>query len=177
MPVTLPIWSPDRELIIKYKGVFDMDDLYKTLYKWLHNRKFEWHEPVFKDKFPQSGHEQEIFVHAFRNDTEFLRVNFLIYIHTRGLKDVQVLKEGKQKKMVDGTLHITITVEFEADYEERWEGSKFHEGLREFYINNIINRKIQTYGDKIEYEAHNLQELIKQHLDMQAKGNQFADMY
>lgn len=177
MSVTMNIWKPDRELVIKYKGIFDMEGLYKTIYNWLKARKFEWHEPVLKDKHPQTGYEQEIKIRAFRNDTEFARVWINFYIHTNDLTEVDVIKEGKKVKLMKGRLLVTITALFEFDYEEKWEGSKFQEALRDFLLNYIFNRKYQVYGDKIEYECHNLQELIKQYLDMQAKGNQFADVW
>ncbi|MBS3110233.1 hypothetical protein J4227_06920 [Candidatus Woesearchaeota archaeon] len=177
MSVTDSIWGPDKELIVKYVGILDMDGLYRTLYNWFDARKLEWHEPVFKDKHPVQGDAQEIKIFAYRNDTEFMRVRYGIFIHTWDLQPVTVVKEDKKIMMEKGRLKLTIQVDFEYDYENKWESSQFHVTLRDFYIKYITYRKIQSYADKIEYEAHNLQETIKQWLDMQGRGNQFADMY
>lgn len=177
MSVTDNVWAPDQELIIKYRGLIDVDGLYKVMYNWFDARKLEWHEPTFKDKHPIQGDEQEIKIHAYRNDSEFLRVVYDIYIHTWDLVPVTIVKDGKKKIMEKGRLKITIGVAFEYDYENKWEETKFHKTLRDFFIKYVMVRKIQVYGDKIEYEAHNLQETIKQWLEMQAKGNQFADMW
>lgn len=163
--------------MIRYKGVFDMDGLYKLLHKWVEKRGFEWHEPTFKDKHPQTGQEEEIVTLSYRNDTDFIRVWIIFYIHTNDMQDVEVVKDGKKVKMSKGRILISIGAQFEFDYEERWEGNKFQEALRHFMINYLFIRKIQTYGDKIEYEAHNAQEEIKKYFDMQTKGNKFADMW
>lgn len=171
------LFAPDRELLVKYRGVFDPEGLYKTMYNWFKSRKFEWHEKMYKDKHPVMGDEQEINIEAFRNDTEFIRVWINIYMHTYDLEKVEVIKDGKKKILEKGRVLITIGAEFEFDYENNWENSKFQEALRTFLIKYLLLRKIQVYGDKIEYEVHNLQEVIKKYLDMQAKGNQFADMW
>jgi hypothetical protein len=177
MSVSSSIWSPDQELIIKYRGLIDVDGLYRVIYNWFDARKLEWHEPNIKDKHPMQGDEQEIKIRAYRNDTEFMRVVYDIYIHTWDLTPVHVVKDGVKKTLEKGRLKVTMNVSFEFDYENRWESSRFHKSLRDFYIQNIMLRKILAYGDKIEYEAHNLHETMKQWLEMQAKGNQFADMY
>jgi len=177
MSISDNIWAPDDQLMIRYKGILDLDGLYRVIYNWFDARKFEWHEPNYKDKHPTSGGEQEIKIFAFRNDTDFIRINYNLYIHAYELEPITVTKEEKKKHLEKGRFLITIQASFEYDYENRWEDTKFHAALRDFYIKNILLRKILTYGDKMEYEAHNLQETIKQWLDMQGKGNQFADMY
>ncbi len=177
MSESVNIWEPDEQLMLRYRGIMDLDGFYRVLYNWFDARKFEWHEPNFKDKHPVSGGEEEIKIMAYRNDTEFMRVVYDIYIHSYEIEPISIVREGRKKYLEKGRFLITITVSFEFDYENRWEGSKFQTSLRDFYIKNILLRKILTYGDKIEYEAHNLQETLKQWLDMQAKGNQFSDMW
>ena len=177
MSVLDSIWSPDQELNVKFRGLMDVDGLYKVMYNWFDARKFEWHEPNIKDKHPTQGDEQEIKIMAYRNDTDFFRVVYNIFIHTWDLTPVQVNKDGKKKLLEKGRIKISIGVAFEYDYENKWEGTRMHTTLRDFYIKYIMLRKIQVYADKIEYEAHNLQETIKQWLDMQARGNQFADVW
>jgi len=54
---------------------------------------------------------------------------------------------------------------------------KIFEALSHYYEMYVYKKKIDMYGDKLEYEAHNLHELFKQRLNMTAGGNQFADMW
>ncbi|MBU0979882.1 MAG: hypothetical protein KJ709_03685 [Nanoarchaeota archaeon] len=171
------ILDPNQELVIKWSGLIDMDGLYKKIWEWYKNRKFEVHEKTLKDKGRAEGREEEIKIDAFRNDTDFFRVWINLYIHTWELNRVDVVVDGKKKKMEKGRFKVTMRLVFEADYENRWEKSKFFIGLRTFYLKYFMNRKIQTYGDKLEYELHNLHEVIKQHLGMEAAGNQYSDMW
>ncbi len=177
MSVKGTIWDPDKHISIRYTGLMDLDGFYKMLHDWFDARKFEWHEPNFKDKHPTSGDEQEVKVHCFRNDTEFLRVTYDLYFHSYELSNITVTRNGKKKKLEKGRFMIQINVQFEMDYENKFEGTRFQSTIRDFYIKYIFYRKMLTYGDKIEYEAHNLQEAIKQWFDMQARGNQFPDMW
>ncbi len=39
--------------ILKFKGAFDLDGVYKTMYKWLEDRQYEVHETMYKAKPPE----------------------------------------------------------------------------------------------------------------------------
>ncbi|MFH1134064.1 MAG: hypothetical protein V1735_06240 [Nanoarchaeota archaeon] len=177
MAIRIPIWDPNQELIVKYEGLMDMDGLYKRIHTWFINRKFEPVEKVFKDKSRQEGREEQIKIDGFRNDDPQFRVWVNVYIHTWNMNKVEVVVDGKKKMMEKGRFKITIRADFEVDYENRWERSKFTRALLNFYIKYLIYRKLTVYGDKIEYEGHKLQELIKGYLGMGAAGDQYADMW
>ncbi|MFH1408719.1 MAG: hypothetical protein ABIH34_02325 [Nanoarchaeota archaeon] len=177
MSVFINVWGPNQELIIKYSGLMDMNSLYKKIISFFKKRGFETHESSFKDKNYATGKEEEIKVGAFRNDTEMWRTWFNIYIHTWNMVPVEVAVDGKKKTVDKGRFKITIRMQFEVDYESKFEKSKFFMALRDFYLKYIIFHKLNAYGDKVEYEGHKLQEMIKQELGMKAAGDQFADMY
>ena len=177
MSLRFSIWDPNQEIVVKYSGLMDMDGLYKKIVKWYHTRKFELEEKAFKDKGRVEGREEEIKIDGFRNDTEMIRVWINIYAHTWEMNKVEVTVDGKKKIMEKGRFKITIRLDFELDYENRFTKTKFTRWLFKLYWRYLLYRRMLVYADKCEYEAHKLQELIKQHLGMEAAGDQFADMW
>jgi hypothetical protein len=168
--------GPDKRLTLKYKGIFDLQELYALIKKWYDDRKFEFHEYNYKAKQPSVG-ELDMFFRGYRNDSEWLRIWVEVYIKFWDLEDIEVIKEGRKTTMNRGRLRIYFEVDMEYDYENKFESSKFMEAVREFYVKFIWLRKFQVYADKIEYEVHGFSEQVKQFLNVGAKGNQFADMW
>ena len=177
VPSLASIWSPDQEVIVKYKGIFDMEGLVKVVYNWFESRKMQWHQPVFKDKSRPTGKEEEMKIVAFRNDTEYYRVRYELFFRTWDLMRVEVIQNGQKRFMEKGRMKCTIRLYFELDYQNRWSGSRFQHALQNFFDKYIVLRKLQVIGDKLEYEAMGLQEVMKQYLNMSGRGNQFADMW
>ena len=60
------------------------------------------------------------------------------------------------------------------DYEGRWEKKAFHRMLRDFYNKYIAKEEIESvYGDTLYYRVQQLHALVKEFLDMQAKGYEY----
>ena len=177
MSVKFNILGPqDDSSQLNYKGIFDIDTIYRMLREFFESRGFEYHEYNYKSKEPAVG-ELELYWQAWRNDSEFLRVWFNVYVHFENMEPVEVIKDGVKKRMVRGRLRMRFYPFFELDYEERFEKSKFLETIRDFYIDNIVKKKIQVYGDKEEYEFFKFIEKFKKELGMGLKGDQFHDMW
>ncbi|HLC64835.1 MAG TPA: hypothetical protein VJI46_01785, partial [Candidatus Nanoarchaeia archaeon] len=52
--------SPTGQLWLRYKGVWDMDDLYKKMADWFRSRKYNFYERAFKHKTPTAfGKERQ----------------------------------------------------------------------------------------------------------------------
>ncbi len=176
MSKKINILGPDDTLQLNYKGIFDLDKIYRMMRDWFEKRGFEYHEYNYKSKEPSIG-ELELYWQAWRNDSEFLRVWINVYVHFEELEPVDVLLPAGKKRMYKGRLRMRFRLQFELDYENKFEISRFFEALRDFYINYVMLKKIQIYGDKEEYELHKFVEMFKKELDMGLKGDQFADVW
>ncbi|MFH1590786.1 MAG: hypothetical protein ABIC95_02560 [archaeon] len=176
MPIKFNILDPDESLQVTYKGVFDLDTIYKELVEFYTSRSFEFHEYNYKAKDPTVG-ELEWYWQGWRNDTEFLRVWLNVYFHFEDMESVEVIKDGQKRKMVRGRVRARFRPFFELDYDRKFETSKFMEAVRHFYVQYIYRKKMLAYGDKEEYELHKFVEKLKKLLGMTFTGDQFADMY
>lgn len=170
-----PIGPHDDYMYIKKKGIIDLEQLYADIWRWFEQHAYEIHETDFKAKTPTPiGSEEEIHLAGFRKEDDFQKWWIRLLITIWDSVPVEVIKNGKPKKMHKCRLRVKFDCYMELDYEKKFDKSKILLSLRDFYINTIIRRKIQTEGDKFEYEFHELHDLIKKNLEMDMQGDQYA---
>ena len=162
------VLEPQHRIIIKYEGLIDLKAMMKTAKEWFDKRQFEFHEYSYKGREPQLG-ELEMFWSGWRDDTEYIRVWINVYIRLWDLQDVEVIVGGEKKAMIKARMRINLRSHLETDYRHKWETSRFFVFLRDFYEKNIYKVKLHSYMDKEEEEVHELEELFKHKLNMEAK--------
>lgn len=170
------VLSPQKYLFIKFKGVFDFEKVYNETAKWFKTRSFEFHEYQLKERDPTIG-ETEFFWQGWRDDTEWMRIWIDVYARMWDQTPVEVMQEGVKKTLLRARIRFVFDAWIETDYENRFETSKIFHSLRDYYDKVVYKKRIELYGDKIEYEVHELHELVKKTLGMEAAGDQFADMW
>jgi hypothetical protein len=127
---------------IRFKGVWDMQDLYEFLINYLREKKYKFHEKVYKHKHPSPyGVERQYIWHAERvvNDTWIFDID--IYIHVYDAHDIQVkTKDGNVRTFTKGRIWLEFGGGVRMYKDKRWTVNRFWAGLRVF-INNYIMRK------------------------------------
>lgn len=156
---------------VKYKGIWDMQDLYESIADWFRIRKYKFHERVYKHKHPSPfGVERQYIWEAERKESEYLEFRYHMYIHTYDAHDIEVVKaDGSKKIFTKGRIWIEIKSQLSTDWEKRWTERSAYARLREFY-NKYIIRKNFTEGwlPKIRYEMYELQTMVKTRLKMES---------
>ena len=162
-----------KDLHIKKHGIFDMDKLYKFVYAWLDDRKYFFHEKLYKHK-PGfiKGNEVELEIESFRKVTGYVKYNIDITFHLWDVVDVDVIKHGKKQKMSQARMDITLNGYITTDYEENWEKKKLYKIMNDIYEKYIIKRKIEDiWMIELYKEAYDLHEKIKAIAEQEASRN------
>lgn len=170
------VLRPEKYLFVKYKGIFDFDHLYRQTAKWFKKRSFEFHEYQLKERDPIIG-ETEYFWNGWRNDSEYLRVWIDVYMRMWDQSPVEVIRDGVKKNLLRARIRFNLEAWMETDYEHKFDVSPFYRTIRHFYESIIAKKKLEMYGDKVEYEVHDLAEMFKRELGMMQTGNQFEDVW
>ena len=161
-------WFPHR---IKYKGMFDLDGLYKIMALWFKDRRFELHERLYKSKPP----ELEVRWEGERKRTSYAKELVRVHIHMWGEYDVEVIANGKKKKMANVRMIITITGDIEAPYSDifdkpRWTATNIERRLNQVFRNWVMRREMEgLYWDRLYYELYDLYGTIKDYLKFGAR--------
>ncbi len=158
---------------VKFRGAFDLDGLYKTMYKWFEDKQFEFHETLYKSKPP----ELELEWRGERKKTGYIRDVIRVYFHLFG-SDVEAVKKGVKQKLMKGRLQIDFWGIVETDYpsitgKRRWTSSMLL-ALQNFYNKYIIKKELDlAYTDTLYYEVYQLHDVVKDYLDLEAKGHTY----
>ena len=76
---------------IKFRGLYDLDGLYKFMANWLRQRRFKVYENLYKSKPP----ELQINITAEREKSGFVMEVITIYYHSYGDYDIDTVVNGK----------------------------------------------------------------------------------
>lgn len=170
---------PLRIQYIKHYGIFDLPGLYRMIYNWLVDRGFEVIERKVKHKAPTpAGEQDEIWWDAWLRETDYIRnwIHLIFFFYE--IKEVDVVKDGKKKKLTRARIRIELTGKIETDWQKKWEKSAFLSNLQKFYEKYIIRKDIETiWWDKHYYNTLKLHAAIKEYLDQEAKANAFYDVW
>jgi hypothetical protein len=158
---------PDQ---IKYAGVVDFENLYRTMIEWFTSRKYDFYETLYKDKPP----ELELEWVAKRKLDEFYQHRFELYFHLYDVKEVEAIKDGIKKKMIYCRMAITFRPILRLDWQDKWKGSTFLKMLYKFYFKNVIYREFQLkYADTLYYLYYGLHNKVKECLGMESATNAY----
>ena len=166
----------DAPLLIRYKGVFDFEGLYRMMHAWLINKRFTFHEDQYKDKvFTPFGNELEIKWTAENKVTEYIKSYITVYFHLWDFAEVEIIKEGKKYKMTRSRMEIKLDAKLEMDYTKKFQDrGEFAKKLGQFYQNKIIywDWRIK-YADSLTYSLYDLHNKIKKYLDNFSASNAY----
>lgn len=161
---------------IKFRGLYDLDGLYNFMANWLRQRRYEVHETLYKSKPP----ELEIRIRGERKKTGFVMEVITIYYHSYGEYDLDVVFNGKKRKMTNARMTLTISGEIRAPYEDifgrpRWTSNAVERRLLNLFRRWFAKRELESvYWDTLYYEIWKLHSGIKDLLKYEAKGNAYA---
>ncbi|HLC65579.1 MAG TPA: hypothetical protein VJI46_05665 [Candidatus Nanoarchaeia archaeon] len=160
---------PTPKAYIRYKGVWNMQELYEAMNNWFRDRKYKVYEKSFKHKAPSPfGIERQYEWEAFQPFEDYMRSFVRVYMHTYDAQDIEVDVGGKKKVFTKGRIWIEIKLEVEFDYEKRWNESSFYRHMKDFYNKYVIrNRWMQGFSPKYRTELYKLHHVLQSALDMQ----------
>jgi len=157
---------------ILFKGIMDFDAFYNMLVKWFKQRRFEFHETLYKSKPPK----MDLHWVATREKTAYVKEEIDIYFRAYEVEEVEVIKNGEKKKMLKLEVTMTITPEVQFAYdsifgEKRW-NTEWQRRLLDFFNKFVLKKEIDlVYTDVLYYEAYKLHADIRKYLKMEAQGH------
>ncbi|MCX6709495.1 MAG: hypothetical protein NTV63_00885 [Candidatus Woesearchaeota archaeon] len=158
--------------VIKYKGIFEISELYKFISRWLIGKGYDFYEKTYKNKPP----EIELSWYGEKKLTSYVMDKIKIEFHFYGVRDVEAIKGGEKKKMQDFRVVITFSGEVVTDYpnifgEKQWE-KPFWKKAKEFFETNILKQDLDfKYVDPLYYQVFELTEEVKKFMNMEGTGN------
>ncbi|MBR9691834.1 hypothetical protein GOV06_03520 [Candidatus Woesearchaeota archaeon] len=160
---------------IRYKGLFDFDGVYNLIVQWMKARRYWFQETSYKHKVPlPTGAEQEIVFKGEKNVTEFYQHHIQIDFHLWDMTEVEIDVGGTKKTLTNARMEIVLSGAVVIDPEKRFAQTTFLQNIRDFFFKYILKKDIETvWYDELRYRIYKLHDVIKEYLDMQAKGSEY----
>jgi hypothetical protein len=167
-----------HELQFKYQGILDMAGLFSVVTDWFETRGYEITIPQVKHKAKTFGFEDEYKIMGWRDETDLHRVQIEFYMHMWDANQVEVIVDGQKKQLMKGRFYMALRGKLAVDYFERFDSSILFKGLRKFMMKMVLKHRYDAiWTDLIHYKMHEIQNNIKEFLDMQSKGKYFKNMW
>jgi hypothetical protein len=158
-------------LHVRFKGVWDMQDLYEFMANYFKERKYKFYEKIYKHKHPSPyGVERQYCWHAETDVDDVYVYNIDVYMHTYDAHDIEVkTKEGNIRTFTKGRIWIELICHIKMYENHSWLKNRLWANLR-IFLNNYIMRKKHGWDswDVIYYrDVHKLVWLIRRRLKME----------
>ncbi|MCK5107556.1 MAG: hypothetical protein KAQ83_02420 [Nanoarchaeota archaeon] len=158
---------------IAYKGVFDWDAVYKYVMEWFSERKYEFDEDDYKHKEgTKIGIEEELKWKGNRKINAYYRYFITIEVHSWDMRRVEVIENGKKKKLWKGRILMEFYAEVKADWQGIWKNGPLAFELKKF-VDQYVHRpeRNAVWVDRLYYITYKLQAGVREILKMESKNN------
>ena len=155
---------------IKYAGIFSFANFYKFCYEWVNEEmSIDSSEVKYEEKL--KGDEKEIIVEweGKRELTDYFRFDIKIEFEIKGLKNIEVMQDGRKIKTNQGSVKLNTKGILVRDYKGKFEMSAFNKFLRSIYEKWVIPARIEEYKDKIAGNCDEFLSQAKSYLDLEGK--------
>lgn len=167
------------QIEMKYKEIFNMEYLYKALHDWILLEKFvsdKWMETLYLERRAADGsRELWIFWDLTKNPqgNPFYLYKLEIDFHPLGLKDTEVMFEGKKLKAHSGEVVFKIRGFVEFDPDERLKKNIFLGFLSKRMIRRLYKKEIDMHENEMYKFCYRLADFFKQYLQMKGFIEEF----
>lgn len=149
---------------IAQDSVFDIEELYKVLFRWFENNGYEFYEKEYIDADEPRGKHIEFFWTAEKDADAYLRYGIDVNVNVSGLKPVEIDKGGMKVKSSSASMTIRISAYAIKDPKNSWSDSG--KLMRLVYEKVLIAKRLATQLQSFEREVGLLVNEMRSFLSM-----------
>ena len=144
------------DLSLKYKGIFDLSDLYNKLQKFFESKQFRYFERTYEVK----GDEVKIEAEFEQETTDYIKIEGELKIEIFGLTDVEV----DNKILQSGRMELGLVGDIVKDQNKRFESDT--QGKLKNLYERLKKEEIKKIEKTMEETITGAFTLVKKELDM-----------
>ena len=154
-----------KELKISKDGVFNFEDLYRTVKDWLNLNKYEFFEKNYSEISKGDSKDIKAVFTCEKKIDDYLKSSLSISMKVNDHRIV--ISSDKKKRLVKGLLEISINSSITSDYQEQWEGKPLKKFIRGVYDKFVEGDRRSRVDKEIKEETYALFNEIKAFLNLQ----------
>jgi hypothetical protein len=169
---------------IKDVDIFNLKALYTMIHEWFVEEEYCEDEDKFPEIYmreritPKRGKEVLIFwrFHKKPFGVEFYNRTHDVLIKLIGIKDVEVMQEGKKFKLQRGSFEVKVWSQLEYDAKNEWRSHSILKHFLEIFVNRIYKKEMEMHREELKVEVESLQNSIKEYLNLMRYDNKRPDI-
>ena len=174
--------NPDKRKVFKDKfhfrikdvDIFNLKAIYTMIHEWFVENEFCKDEGGFPEIYmreritAKNGKEILVFwrFHQHPFGSIFYNRTYDVMIKCVGIKNIEVMQEGKKFKLQKGTFEIKVWAELEYDAKGEWRKHPILKHLLEIFVNRIYKKEAEMHRQELKTETEDLQKAIKEYLNL-----------
>ena len=159
---------------IKDVDIFNLKAIYTMIHEWFVEQEFCKDEADFPEIYmreritAKKGKEILVFwrFHQQPYGSVFYNRTYDVMIKCVGIKDVEVMQEGKKFKLQKGTFEIKVWAYLEYDAKKTWRKHPILKHLLEIFVKRIYKKEVEMHRAELKREVEDLQKVIKEYLNL-----------
>src|SRR3989344_8010682 len=138
----------DEERMV-HTGVYDFDELYKHLWRWLEWQRFDTEENKYREQRTagadgvESKNVEVIWV-AEKDYDAYTKIRIKLRYQLIGIKIIEVQQGPNKVKMERGEVNVYVTASFILDRNDKFKKSPFLHFMQRFYERYLYKDTIET---------------------------------
>ncbi len=160
---------------VEYEDILNLKELYKTVFEWTEQWGFKsvgngQPEFLYMELVGGNGAKNHHVWWRFkRDDSNYFR-NFLkIDFQTLNVASVELMLNGKKVKTNKGDIIIRVEGWLMLDYKEEWKNNSLLSFFDKWFVKRWYKKSIEAQKKELWFEVYNLQDTIKQFLDVNTR--------
>jgi hypothetical protein len=146
---------------LKQSSLFDLDELYKIMFRWFENAGYSFYEKLYQDIDTPTGKIIQVFWTAERKMDDYVKYVIDINFNVTGLSKVDIERGGVKTSTSKGSVEFRITATLLKDYDNKWSATPFMKNIRKFYDQHLIRARLERLEGEIYGEVSGLIDEIK----------------
>jgi len=153
-------------LKIKQRSVFNLDELYKIMWRWFELYGYDMQELEYRDSVEGNSKHLEIKWKATKRIDDYIQLVIITNFLILGLEKAEIEQDGIKIKTDKGEVEINLSAQLEKDYEEKWQDSGWSRVIRDIYDKYVIKNRIESLEGELYEEVYKLIDEVKAFLNL-----------
>jgi len=149
------------DLRLSYNGPLSIKAFYKEVEDWIKEKGMEKELKNKMEHVTPKGKEIEWVVECWKNVAAYAKDVVRLRALFHNVKEVDILKEGKKKKINQANVLLIFDGILETELSERWEQKPMFYFIRALFDKYIYKFHTERYFDVVYADTHDLHKRLK----------------
>ena len=157
-----------KGLKVKWKGIFDLKDLYRKMKFWLDfqgygDERSNFIEEQYIEKIKGNAKNFEIRWRGEKKVSDYFSFVISLTFLVLGMQEIEIESEGKKLPMHKGEVEIKFTAELVKNSSGKWKKDSY---MRKFYERFVVRDRIEDYKIELYKKLYQFHEEVKTYLQI-----------